>query len=62
MCSALGGAGYQRLRGTLLVTPLFKDIQLTVAGILLLVIILFVPGGIVGWLRNRFPMLRRVLE
>jgi branched-chain amino acid transport system permease protein len=58
----LGGAGYQRLRGTLLVTPLFKDIQLTVAGILLLVIILFVPGGVVGWLRSRFPMLRRVLE
>jgi len=58
----LGGAGYQRLRGTLLVTPLFKDIQLTVAGLLLLVIILFVPGGIVGWLRSRFPVLRRVLE
>jgi branched-chain amino acid transport system permease protein len=58
----LGGAGYQRLRGTLLVTPLFKDIQLTVAGILLLAIILFVPAGIVGWLRGRFPMLRRVLE
>lgn len=58
----LGGAGYQRLRGALLVTPLFKDIQLTVAGILLLAIILFVPAGVVGWLRGRFPMLRKVLE
>ncbi len=58
----LGGAGYQRLRGTLLVTPIFKDIQLTVAGVLLLVIILFVPAGVVGWLRGRFPVLRRVLE
>ena len=27
-----------------------------------LVIVLFVPGGAVGWLRERFPRLRRVLE
>ena len=58
----LGGAGYQRLRGTLLVTPLFRNIQLVVAGVMLLVIILFIPAGIVGWLRDRFPKLRRVLE
>jgi len=58
----LGGAGYQRLRGTLLVTPLFRNIQLVVAGVLLLIIILFIPAGIVGWLRDRFPSLRRVLE
>jgi branched-chain amino acid transport system permease protein len=58
----LGGAGYQRLRGTLLVTPLFRNIQLVVAGVMLLVIILFIPAGIVGWLRDRFPRLRRVLE
>jgi len=29
---------------------------------LLLIIILFVPAGVVGWLRSRFPRLRRVLE
>jgi branched-chain amino acid transport system permease protein len=58
----LGGAGYQRLRGYLLVSPLFKNIQLVVAGVLLLIIILFVPAGVVGWLRSRFPPLRRVLE
>jgi len=58
----LGGAGYQRLRGTLLVTPLFRNIQLVVAGVLLLVIILFIPAGVVGWLRERIPGLRRVLE
>jgi branched-chain amino acid transport system permease protein len=58
----LGGAGYQRLRGYLLVNPLFKNIQLAVAGVLLLVILLFVPAGVVGWLRRRFPRLRRVLE
>ncbi len=58
----LGAAAYQRLRGLLLVSPLFKNIQLTVAGVLLLVIILFVPAGVVGWLHRRFPRLRRVLE
>ena len=58
----LGATLYQRMRGLLLVSPLFKNIQLAVAGVLLLIIILFVPGGIVGWLRNRFPRLRRVLE
>ena len=57
----IGAAGYQRLRGFLLTSPLFKDIQLAVAGVLLLVIILFIPAGAVGWLRNRFPVLRRVL-
>lgn len=58
----LGAAGYQRLRGALLVSPLFKNIQLAVAGVLLLVIILFVPAGVIGWLRSRFAVLRRVLE
>jgi branched-chain amino acid transport system permease protein len=57
----LGAAGYQRLRGILLVSPLFKNIQLAVAGVLLLIIILFVPAGVVGWLRNRIPRLRGVL-
>jgi branched-chain amino acid transport system permease protein len=57
----LGAVGYQRLRGFLQINPLFKDIQLTVAGILLLLIILFIPAGLVGWLRQRFPILRRVL-
>jgi branched-chain amino acid transport system permease protein len=57
----LGAAGYQRLRGFLLTNPIFKDIQLTIAGVLLLIIILFIPAGLVGWLRNRFPVLRRFL-
>jgi branched-chain amino acid transport system permease protein len=58
----IGSAIYQRLRGFLLISPLFKNIQLAVAGGLLLVIILFVPAGVVGWLRGRFLRLRRVLE
>ena len=57
----LGAAIYQRLRGYLLTDPLFKDIQLVVAGILLLVIVLFIPAGLVGWLRNRFRRLRSIL-
>jgi branched-chain amino acid transport system permease protein len=58
----IGSAIYQRLRGLLLISPLFKNIQLAVAGGLLLVLILFVPAGVVGWLRGRFLRLRRVLE
>ena len=58
----LGGAGYQRLRGYLLVSPLFKNIQLAVAGALLLIIVLFIPAGVVGWLRDRWALARRVLE
>lgn len=58
----LGAAGYQRLRGYLVTSPVFKNIQLSVAGAVLLLIILFVPAGLVGWLRHRFPRLRRVLE
>jgi branched-chain amino acid transport system permease protein len=57
----LGAAGYQRLRGYLLTSDLFKNIQLSVAGALLLLIILFIPAGAVGWLRRRFPALRRYL-
>ena len=58
----LGGAVYQRLRGYLLTSPLFKNIQLAVAGLLLLLIVLFIPTGAVGWLRRRFAPLRRMLE
>jgi branched-chain amino acid transport system permease protein len=57
----LGAAGYQRLRGFLLTSPFFKDIQLSVAGVLLLLIVLFIPAGAVGWLRSRFPRLRAIL-
>jgi len=58
----LGAATYERLRSFLLTSPTFKDLQLTFAGLSLLVIILFVPAGVVGWLRARLPRLRRVLE
>jgi branched-chain amino acid transport system permease protein len=58
----VGGTVYQRLRGSLLTSAVFKEIQLSVAGVLLLVIVLFLPAGAVGWLRRHFPRLRRVLQ
>jgi branched-chain amino acid transport system permease protein len=58
----LGSLGYERLRGYLLVSPLFKNLHLAISGVALLLIILFVPAGAVGWLRRRFPRLRGVLE
>ena len=57
----LGAAGYQLLRNSLLISPFFKNSQLVVSGVLLLLIILFIPVGAVGWLRRRFPRLRKTL-
>jgi len=58
----VGAATYERLRGYLLISPIFKNLHLALAGLLLLIIVLFVPAGLIGWLRGRFPRLRRVLE
>jgi len=57
-----GGGVYQWLRKTLLTSPIFKNYQLVVAGILLLLIVLFVPTGVIGWLRARSYKLRRIFE
>jgi branched-chain amino acid transport system permease protein len=58
----IGAAGYERLRSFLLTSDPFKALQLTIAGIVLLLIILFIPNGIIGWLRGRVPRLRATLE
>jgi len=58
----VGATAYQGLRGYLLTSPIFKDLHLAVAGLILLLIILFVPAGAVGWVRSRIPAFRRVLE
>jgi branched-chain amino acid transport system permease protein len=58
----VGAATYNVLRIYLLTSPLFQNLQLAIAGLLLLLIVLFVPTGVIGWLRGRFPALRRVLE
>lgn len=57
----LGAFAYQGMRGYLVTSSFFKDIQLSVSGVLLLLIVLFIPAGAIGWLRHRFPVLRRVL-
>ncbi len=57
----LGAIAYQGMRGYFVTSEFFKDIQLSVSGVLLLLIVLFIPAGAVGWLRHRFPALRRVL-
>ncbi len=57
----LGALAYQGMRGYLVTSDFFKDIQLSVSGVILLLIVLFIPAGAVGWLRKRFPALRRVL-
>ncbi len=57
----LGAAGYEALRDYLLVSPLFKNLQLAISGILLLLIVLFIPRGLVGWLRQRYAKVRRWL-
>lgn len=57
----LGAFAYQGMRGYLVTSDFFKDIQLSVSGAILLIIILFIPAGAVGWLRNRFAPLRRAL-
>jgi len=57
----LGAIAYQGMRGYFVTSDFFKNIQLSVSGVLLLLIILFIPAGTVGWLRQRIPTLRRVL-
>lgn len=64
----LGAGVYQWLRVSLLTSNIellgmrIRDIQLAVAGLLLLLIVLFIPVGAIGWLRSRSATLRRVLE
>jgi branched-chain amino acid transport system permease protein len=58
----VGALTYQGLRGYLITSPIFKSLHLAVAGLILLLIVLFVPAGAVGWVRDRFPRWRRVLE
>jgi branched-chain amino acid transport system permease protein len=59
---ALGAYLYEELRGWLLTSETFSNFQLVIAGVLLLAIVLFAPGGLMGWIYGRWPSLRRVLE
>jgi branched-chain amino acid transport system permease protein len=58
----VGAVVYERLRGLLITNPTLSQAHLVIAGVLLLLIVLFMTAGVVGWLRNRFPKVRRYLE
>jgi len=45
-----------------LTSDTFANFQLVIAGALLLVIVLFAPGGLMGWLYGFWPRLKKVLE
>ena len=59
---ALGAYLYEELRGYLLTSETFSHFQLVVSGVLLLLIVLFFPGGLMGWVYRRFPRTQKVLE
>lgn len=60
--AALGAFVYEDFRGYLLTSTLLSNFQLVIAGVLLLAIVLFVPGGLMGWITARWPRLRGALE
>ncbi|HZI85123.1 MAG TPA: branched-chain amino acid ABC transporter permease [Casimicrobiaceae bacterium] len=59
---ALGAFLYEELRGTLLTSQTFSSFQLVIAGVLLLLIVLFLPGGLMGWIHRRWPRSKQVAE
>jgi branched-chain amino acid transport system permease protein len=60
--AAIGAYLYEELRGSLLTSQTFSNFQLVVSGVLLLIIVLFVPGGLMGWIYRRWPRTKAVLE
>jgi len=60
--AALGAGLYERLRSSLLTSPQLSNFHLVIAGALLLLVILFAPGGLIGWVYRLFPRSRKVIE
>jgi branched-chain amino acid transport system permease protein len=59
---ALGAYLYEELRGYLLTSDTFAHFQLVIAGALLLLIVQFAPGGLLGFVHRHWPRTRRWLE
>jgi branched-chain amino acid transport system permease protein len=57
-----GALVYERLKGFLLVNPLFKNLHMAISGVILLLIVLFMPQGIIGFIRDKSKKLRGILE
>jgi branched-chain amino acid transport system permease protein len=62
MGAALGGGLYERLRAYLLTSPKLSNFHLVMAGALLLLVVLFAPGGLIGWFYRLVPRARKVIE
>ncbi|MFB3916636.1 MAG: branched-chain amino acid ABC transporter permease [Terriglobales bacterium] len=60
--AALGAGLYEQLRSYLLTSPRLSSFHLVIAGGLLLIVILFAPGGLIGWLYRLLPRSREVVE
>ncbi len=60
--AALGAGLYEQLRSSLLTSPRLSNFHLVIAGGLLLLVILFAPGGLIGWLYRLVPRARTVIE
>jgi branched-chain amino acid transport system permease protein len=58
----LGAFLYEELRGYLLTSPTISQLQLVIAGALLLAMVLFAPGGLVGFIHQRWPRSRTILQ
>lgn len=59
---AISAYFYEELRGFLLTSDTFSNFQLVIAGVLLLVIVLFFPSGLMGFIYKHFPRTQKVLE
>lgn len=61
---AVGGAAvYEQLRSSLLTAPgVLRELHLFFSGAILLVIILFIPEGVVGYVRRKSRKARAILE
>jgi branched-chain amino acid transport system permease protein len=57
-----GAIGYQGIRSFLIISPIFKNIQLAISGIILLIFVLFAPTGVIGLIRKKIHSLRWVLQ
>ena len=60
--AALGAGIYERLRSYLLTSPKLSNFHLVIAGGLLLLVVLFAPGGLIGWLYRLLPRSKEVIE
>jgi branched-chain amino acid transport system permease protein len=60
--AALGGGLYEKLRSYLLTSPKLSNFHLVIAGGMLLLVVLFAPGGLIGWLYRLVPRSEKVIE